>query len=275
MWRTHPSAPSAFITSGDSSTMTTRRGFIKTSIQGAAVATSGGMLWSYLVIQNARAEPLALRPPGGLPDADFNALCIKCGRCVVACPYDTLKLAALADSAPMGTPYFDPREIPCYLCHDIPCKAACPTGALSPTLDDVMDSRMGLAFIDTEHCLSWQGLRCEICYRVCPLRDKAIRVETRRRELSRHAMLLPMVLGEGCTGCGICENACPTEIAAIKVLPAELIQGKLGEHFRMGWKQADGATSGPEPGERRTGQMESAPEQGEVPGLDYLNQAEF
>ncbi len=33
-------------------------------------------------------------------------------------------------------------------------------------------------------------------------------------------MLLPMVLSEGCTGCGICENACPTEIAAIKVLPA-------------------------------------------------------
>jgi ferredoxin-type protein NapG len=255
--------------------MTTRRGFIQKTIQGAALATSGGMLWSYIAIQNARAEPLALRPPGALADADFNALCIKCGRCVAACPYETLSLAALADRAPLGTPYFEPRRIPCYLCHDIPCKAACPTGALSPTLDDVMDSRMGLAFIDTEHCLSWQGLRCEICYRVCPLRDKAIRVETRRRELSKHAMLLPIVISEACTGCGICESACPTDIAAIKVLPAELIQGRVGAHFRMGWTQADAQPALPQPADAWMEQPEATRGQGQTPGLDYLNEPGF
>ena len=39
---------------------------------------------------------------------------------------------------------------------------------------------MGLAVIvDQENCLSYQGLRCEVCYRVCPLIDRAIKLETR------------------------------------------------------------------------------------------------
>ena len=85
-------------------------------------------------------------------------------------------------------------------------------------------------------------------------------------------MLLPIVVSDGCTGCGICENACPTEIAAIKVLPAELIQGKIGDHFRMGWKKADGATPDSGPGDTWKGQPDAAPAQGQAPGLDYLNE---
>lgn len=255
--------------------MSTRRAFLQKTIQGAALATSGGMLWSYLVLQNARAAPLALRPPGALVDQDFHALCIKCGRCVDACPYDTLRLAAVADRAPLGTPYFEPRKIPCYLCADIPCKNACPTGALSPELEDVMQSRMGLAFIDTEHCLSWQGLRCEICYRVCPLREKAITVEARRRGLSKHAMLLPVIHSGDCTGCGICEGACPTEIAAIRVMPAHLIQGKIGDHYRLGWKHLGPSieeTRGSDAVDRFT---EGVAAPAEVPGMDYLNQPDL
>lgn len=252
--------------------MSTRREFLQKTVQGAALAASGGLLWAYLVQQNARAAPFALRPPGALEEADFNAQCIKCGRCVVACPYDTLKLAALGDGAPLGTPYFQPRQVPCYLCHDIPCLAACPTGALSPELLDVMDSRMGLAFIDIENCLSWQGLRCEICYRVCPLREKAIRVESRPRHLSKHAMLLPVVDSAGCTGCGICEKSCPTEKAAIKVMPADLIQGKIGEHYRLGWKQQGGITQEFKPQEAP---VAPPADKGEVPGLDYLNKQDF
>lgn len=255
--------------------MSTRRGFIQKTIQGAALATSGGMLWSYLVLQNARAAPLALRPPGALADKDFNALCIKCGRCVDACPYDTLKLAAVADRAPLGTPYFEPRKVPCYLCHDIPCKTACPTGALSPELEDVMQSRMGLAFIDTEHCLSWQGLRCEICYRVCPLREKAITVETRRRGLSKHAMLLPVVHSGDCTGCGICEGACPTEVAAIRVMPAHLIQGKIGDHYRLGWRHLGGVPEAAPSTDGGEALIEGVQTPAEVPGLDYLNQQDL
>jgi len=40
-----------------------------------------------------------------------------------------------------------------------------------------------------------------------------------------------------CTGCGKCESACVTEEASIRVLPAKLVKGSLGEHYRLGWEE--------------------------------------
>ncbi|KAG1658130.1 Periplasmic nitrate reductase, electron transfer subunit [Nymphon striatum] len=65
------------------------------------------------------------------------------------------------------------------MCEDIPCVVACPTGALDHSLTDINDSRMGLAvLIDQEGCIAYQGLRCEVCFNVCPVRGKAITIET-------------------------------------------------------------------------------------------------
>ncbi|MGD2113213.1 MAG: ferredoxin-type protein NapG [Gammaproteobacteria bacterium] len=212
-----------------------RRAFFTRLGQGAALAASGGLVWLYLLKQQARASPYAVRPPGARAEADFHARCIKCGQCVDACPYDTLSLATADAGIPIGTPYFIPRDTPCYMCADIPCVAACPTGALDHDLQDIDAARMGLAVIDIEHCLSWQGLRCEICFRECPLQGKAITVEHHPRRLSRHAMFVPLVHSDACTGCGICEKACPTEQAAIRVLQPGLVQGRIGDHYRLGW----------------------------------------
>ncbi|MEN8175228.1 MAG: 4Fe-4S dicluster domain-containing protein, partial [Pseudomonadota bacterium] len=152
-------------------TSKSRREFLVNTAQSAALAASGGLIWGYLLTaQQARGAANALRPPGALAGDDFNAACIKCGRCVDACPFDTLFLASAGEPVPIGTPYFYARDVPCYMCEDIPCKVACPTGALSQDLEKIEDSRMGLAVIDIENCLSWIGLRCEICYRDCPLR---------------------------------------------------------------------------------------------------------
>ena len=137
-----------------------RRDFLVKLGQGAALAATGGLVWSYLLNQQARATPFAIRPPGALPDPDFNARCIKCGQCVDACPYDTLKLASAESGIPIGTHYFIPNDIPCFMCQDIPCLKACPTGAIDPALEDINDSRLGLAVIDIENCISWQVLRC-------------------------------------------------------------------------------------------------------------------
>ncbi len=210
-----------------------RRALVGKVAQGTTLAVTGGSIWSYLLSQQARAAPRAVRPPGARQDDDFNAHCIKCGQCVQACPYDTLRLAAVGEAIPIGTPYFIPRQIPCYMCPDIPCRKACPTGALDSVLEDINEARMGLAVIDVEHCLSWQGLRCEICHRECPVQDQAITVELLPRRVSKHAMFVPMVHSAHCTGCGICENACPTEEAAIRVVPPGLVQGKLGAHYRL------------------------------------------
>ncbi len=90
-----------------------RREFLIRAAQGAAVAACGGLVWAHLLRQEAAASVLALRPPGALAERDFAAACIKCGQCVQACPYDTLRLARAEDSVPIGTPHLVPRELPC------------------------------------------------------------------------------------------------------------------------------------------------------------------
>jgi ferredoxin-type protein NapG len=109
---------------------------------------------------------------------------------------------------------------------------------------------MGLAVIDIENCLSWQGLRCEICHRECPLKGSAITVEHHPRNISKHAMFIPMVHSDACTGCGICEKACPTDEAAIKVVNPKLVQGLIGKHYRLGWKTESPITQQFKPAEK-------------------------
>ena len=230
------------------------------------MAATGGLVWSYLLTQQARATPFAIRPPGALAEADFNARCIKCGQCVDACPYDTLSLATAGSGIPIGTPYFIPRETPCYMCEDIPCVPVCPTGALDHTLENIDDSRMGLAVIDIENCLSWQGLRCEICFRECPVQGTATTVEHHPRRISKHAMFVPLVHSDACTGCGICEKACPTQVAAIRVLQPELVQGQIGDHYRLGWTIDSPITQ-----EFKAG-VDAAGTSAPATGMDYLNE---
>jgi ferredoxin-type protein NapG len=133
-----------------------------------------------------------------------------------------------------GTPYFEPRKVACEMCEDIPCVPPCPTGALDHALTDIDKARMGLAvLVDQETCLNYLGLRCDVCYRVCPLIGAAITLEPRHNERSgRHTMFIPTVHSERCTGCGKCEKACVLEEAAIKVLPTAQAKGRLGAHYR-------------------------------------------
>lgn len=102
---------------------------------------------------------------------------------------------------------------------------------------------MGLAvLIDEENCLNFQGLRCDVCYRVCPLIDKAITLELQQNpRTGKHALFIPTVRSDACTGCGKCEKACVLEKAAIKVLPLALAKGELGHHYRWGWKEKEKA----------------------------------
>jgi ferredoxin-type protein NapG len=53
----------------------------------------------------------------------------------------------------------------------------------------------------------------------------------------KHAFFLPVVRSDACTGCGMCEHACPLEEAAIKVMPRWLAMGRLGGNYRFGWKE--------------------------------------
>jgi len=212
-------------------------------LEGAARAGAGAALCGLvlgLFANQARSRPAyALRPPGTLADRDFLGACVRCGQCVRDCPYDTLRLAALGDEVATGTPYFVAREVPCEMCDDIPCVAACPTGALDKGLDDITKARMGVAvLVGHETCLNYLGLRCDVCYRVCPLLDEAITLEPQHNiRTGKHARFIPTVHSEACTGCGKCEKACVLEQAAIKVLPRQLAHGELGHHYRLGWEE--------------------------------------
>lgn len=193
-----------------------------------------------LYAKQAKAlPPTAIRPPGALAEAGFLGACIRCGMCVRDCPYHVLDLARAGQDIATGTPYFTARSGPCEMCDDIPCVKACPTSALDHELKDIDKARMGLAvLVDHETCLNFLGLRCDVCYRVCPLIDKAITLEPQHNaRTGKHTLFIPTVHSDRCTGCGKCEKACVLEAAAIRVLPRHLAQGAGGRHYRFGWEE--------------------------------------
>jgi ferredoxin-type protein NapG len=241
-----------------------RRGFLNTT-RNMGIAVLGGLVWSAHV-DKAKASRLLLRPPGALKEEEFLKTCIKCGLCVSACanrdtkPRDvggTLRLATTGDEEPLGTPFFIANEVPCYMCEDIPCVPVCPTGALdikSLLLDkkeeksklnnglDINKARMGLAVVDMNSCIAYWGIQCDACYRACPLLDEAITLEySQNKRTGKHAFLKPIVHGDKCTGCGLCELACVTEKPAIFVLPIENATGRAGAHYIKGWDKKDEA----------------------------------
>ena len=222
---------------------TTRRRFLTDLMRTAAGV---GLLGMGLGIYSKRASSVpawAIRPPGALPEDEFLGACIRCGLCVRDCPYDILSLATPEQDVPTGTPYFVARTGPCEMCEDIPCIPACPTGALNHELTEINDARMGLAvLIDQETCIAFLGLRCEVCYQICPIKDEAITLEHSHNARSgKHAIFAPVVHSDRCTGCGKCEKACILEEAAIRVLPPKLAKGELGSHYRIGWEEKERA----------------------------------
>jgi ferredoxin len=145
-----------------------------------------------------------------------------------------------------------------------------------PTLKDIGKARMGLAVVDAESCLSWQGLRCEVCYRVCPVKGDAISIQNHPRRTSKHALFVPIVHSEACTGCGMCEDACPTEVAAIRSVNPKLVQGRIGSHYRLGWKSETPITQEFVPMEAPAAAPPPAaveqPAPKTAPGMDFLNE---
>lgn len=220
-----------------------RRKALQDMAKHAVGAAAAGALLAGAVEQTKGLPAVTLRPPGALAEPQFQAACVRCGLCVRACPYKTLKLAEIGDGPAVGTPYFVARDVPCEMCEDIPCVKACPTGALSKSLSEIDKARMGLAsLVGRESCLNMLGLRCDVCYRVCPAIDKAITLErTHNARTQKHAVFEPFVHADACTGCGKCEKSCVLDVAAIKVLPLSLAKGEIGSHYRLGWKEKEKA----------------------------------
>ncbi len=221
--------------------MNNRREFLTFAFKLLCISSGSAFLASLAFSAN---QEYFLRPPGADNEKEFLSKCIRCGLCVKACPYDILKLATLQDSPQNGTPFFVARKNPCRLCEDIPCIRDCPTNALDykylEQKDGIYKTKMGIAIIDSASCVAYWGIQCDACYRACPLIDQALKLELKRNErTAKHALLLPVVDYEICVGCGICEKACITQKAAIKVLPRNFVLGKAGDNYIKGWDEKD------------------------------------
>lgn len=183
-----------------------------------------GAAFTMVAVQAAayalRGSADALRPPGAQSESDFLARCIKCGKCIEACPYMAIKPVGEMSGVAVGTPMIDAREQACRLCEDFPCVNVCPTGALRDVVERA-DVHMGVALIDEENCIAYKGMRCEVCYRVCPLIDEAITIDYRMREGDdRHAVFAPIINDEKCVGCGLCVERC---VISDPVVPIRIV----------------------------------------------------
>ena len=158
--------------------------------------------WLRRVADSGRAP---LRPPGAVPESEFQKKCIRCRKCIEICPYESIRAHHAESGLGMGTPFIRPREIPCYLC--MKCPPVCPSGALEP-ITEKTQVHMGVAEIDRSMCLAYNGVLCRACYERCPIYREAI---TLKEEV------YPVVHPEKCVGCGICENVCPTDPPSIVV----------------------------------------------------------
>jgi len=161
-----------------------------------------------------------LRPPGAMEEAQFLNTCHRCGRCAEACPAHAIVLSDSTDPWVRGTPYVDPDRQACVICDELACMKVCPSGAL--TLVDRFAIRMGLAVVDHETCVRSRGAPCTICIDKCPIAAVAIRLDEsgRVQVIDPNYPSGPGTTGQGCTGCGVCQQHCPTSPAkAIQVMP--------------------------------------------------------
>jgi len=160
--------------------------------------------WVERMLEQTEARLLQqryFRPPGAMPEVAFLAACTRCGKCGEVCPPHAIQFAPPGGGLAAGTPYFDPKFQPCIACPDMPCAAACPTGALTLPARGWEGLRLGALELDAERCITFHGSECGVCARACPVGERALAMDE-----AGH----PVIHIEGCVGCGVCVRACVT-----------------------------------------------------------------
>lgn len=229
---------------------TQRRNFIKYSTLGTLGLALGGGIFLSPHILSAENR---LRPPGAVEEDRFLALCIKCGQCLQVCPYHSIKLSDFLKGHGGGTPYIDANERGCYACNAVPCVLACPTGALDHSCEKALDIKMGVAYLQSpQTCLAvinkpvpkgydekmqnfikeqrnvtylekevlekfsgFEGKACSLCADMCPIENPLSAIAMVDNEDGGKK---PEIY-EGCIGCGVCQEVCPTKEPSIVIKP--------------------------------------------------------
>jgi len=193
--------------------VSSRRRFLA---QGLALLAAGAALLSRRLRPSAWAAETArapVRPPSAShDDAAFRAACVGCGMCGTVCENGCIRYFG-ADEPTWGslTPYLDVRRRSCTLC--MRCTQICPSGALRAIPDEPaaikQQVRMGVATVDPDRCISYLGRVCGYCHDACPFPEVAIKLMPPAK---------PVVLTDGCVGCGRCVELCPQAPTAIDIV---------------------------------------------------------
>ena len=180
----------------------TRRQFLQ-----GMVAVAAGL--AIMPLTRLEKRPAPLRPPGALPEAKFQNVCIACQECIRVCPTHGLQAAFLQTGlGSIGMPVLVPRLGGCSLglsCNHL-CEQICPVHAILPV--NRKEFKIGTARVNHSLCLAWdQGVKCLVCVEACQY-HAAIPHQGR-----------VTIDSDKCVGCGFCESGCPVPGSAIHVSP--------------------------------------------------------
>ncbi len=189
----------------------------------------GGFIADQLEEAITQVNPKALRPPGALDEFEFLTECTRCGKCIEACPQQTLVKGRAEKGLGLGAPTFDPRAMPCFLCTELPCIPVCEDEALiwprrtlasGEVVEGPRAVKIGTAKVLPALCLTYAqeerpAQACRTCVDRCPYPGLAIRIGEGAEGVPPH----PEVIADVCTGCGLCVFGCPTPEPAIVVEP--------------------------------------------------------
>jgi ferredoxin-type protein NapG len=159
----------------------------------------------------------------------------------------------MAKGVGVGTPYIDANERGCYACLAVPCVLACPSGALDHHCEKPQDIHMGIAVLEfPDTCIAmsntplpkgyndkmhnftnsvrnvteiaidllkkldeYEGKQCTLCADMCPIPNPMGAISM----VSDAGGGNKPEIYDGCIGCGVCQEVCPTSIPSIVVKP--------------------------------------------------------